>query len=66
MCGRFAGPKHFKRISRCFIISIFYLFSKMIFESSNVCEVCKESRVKSNTDSTISNPSQMLDGFCGF
>lgn len=42
MCDCFAGPKHFKKISLCFIITIFYLFSKMIvFESNSVYEVCK-------------------------
>lgn len=67
MCDYFAGPKHFKKIRLCFIIIIFYLFSKMIVsEGNSVYDVCKVSECKSNTDSTISSPSRILDGFSGF
>lgn len=67
MCGCFAGPKHFKKINHCFIISIFLIVSKIIvLESNNVYEVCKENQVKSNTDPTLSSPSECLMASVGY
>lgn len=37
----------------------------IVFESKNVYEICKESQVKSYTESTMSSPSRILDGSCG-
>lgn len=37
----------------------------IIFRSNNVYDVCKESQLKSYTDSTVNSPSSIADSFHG-